>query len=328
MQRNGERTGGGLPDIIIFNPDQWRGDVLGHVGNPAAVTPAIDRLVAEEGVSFSRAFCQNPVCTPSRCSFMSGWYPHVRGHRTMHHMLHSEWNEPNLLRILKQHGYFVWWGGKNDLVPGQGDFSPYCDVKFEPTDEDYRRWGCTRREGTHGGDLDWRGDPKGDNFYSFFKGRLDREDDPFYCDRDWANVLGAIDFLRDYRGDQPVCVYLPLSFPHRPTAWRSRGTASPTAPPCPRASRRPPTRPASHRFWAASAAASGCRAGARSAGPSCGRPITGCARASITSSACSAMPCASAGATTTPRSSCSPTTATSPATTGWWRRPRIRSRTA
>ena len=24
------------PHILIFNPDQWRGDVLGHVGNPAA----------------------------------------------------------------------------------------------------------------------------------------------------------------------------------------------------------------------------------------------------------------------------------------------------
>ena len=164
----------GLPDIVIFNPDQWRGDVLGHVGNAAAVTPAIDRMVAEDAVSFSHAFCQNPVCTPSRCSFMSGWYPHVRGHRTMHHMLHPEWNEPNLLRILKQRGYFVWWGGKNDLVPGQADLSPYCDVKFEPTAADYRRWGCTPRGGTHGGDLAWRGDPDGDNFYSFFKGRLDR----------------------------------------------------------------------------------------------------------------------------------------------------------
>ena len=204
------------PDIIIFNPDQWRGDVLGHVGNGAAVTPAIDRMVAEDGVSFSRAFCQNPVCTPSRCSFMTGWYPHVRGHRTMHHMLHPEWNEPNLLRILKEHGYFVWWGGKNDLVPGGADLSPYCDVKFEPTAADYRRWGCTPREGSHAGDLAWRGDPDGDNFYSFFKGRLERGGDPFYCDRDWANVLGAIDFLREYRGDRPLCIYLPLTFPHPP----------------------------------------------------------------------------------------------------------------
>ncbi len=56
------------PHIIIFNPDQWRGDVMGHLGNPAAVTPNLDRLVEEEAVSFEQSYCQNPVCTPSRCS--------------------------------------------------------------------------------------------------------------------------------------------------------------------------------------------------------------------------------------------------------------------
>jgi arylsulfatase A-like enzyme len=60
------------PNIIIFNPDQWRGDVMGHLGNPGAVTPNVDRLVQENAVSFSTAFCQNTVCTPSRCSFMTG----------------------------------------------------------------------------------------------------------------------------------------------------------------------------------------------------------------------------------------------------------------
>ncbi|HEY4386168.1 MAG TPA: sulfatase-like hydrolase/transferase, partial [Ktedonobacteraceae bacterium] len=69
------------PHIIIFNPDQWRGDVPGYIGNPAAVTPTLDRLAETEAVAFSHAYCQNPVCTPSRCSFLTGWYPHVRGHR-------------------------------------------------------------------------------------------------------------------------------------------------------------------------------------------------------------------------------------------------------
>ena len=204
------------PHIIIFNPDQWRGDVLGHMGNPAAVTPNLDRMVAEDAVSFSSAFCQNPVCTPSRCSFMTGWYPHVRGHRTMNHMLHPERDEPNLLKILKEQGYFVWWGGKNDLVPGQTDVSQYCNVRFHPAPEDYERWKCTPREGTHGGDLAWRGQKHGDNFYSFFKGRLDKKHDEFYCDEDWAVVLGALDFIRSYDGETPLCIYLSLNNPHPP----------------------------------------------------------------------------------------------------------------
>ena len=189
---------------------------MGHLGNPAAITPNIDSLVERDAVSFRYAFCQNTVCTPSRCSFMTGWYPHVRGHRTMHHMLHTELGEPNLLKILKENGYFVWWGGKNDLIPGQGSDEAYCHVRFHATRKDYDRWGCTPRPGSHGGDESWRGDPDGDNFFSFYKGKLDKGDDEIYCDRDWSMVLGAIDFIKSYDGDEPLCLYLPLGYPHPP----------------------------------------------------------------------------------------------------------------
>jgi len=205
------------PNIVIFNPDQWRGDVMGHLGDPAAVTPNLDRLAAEEAVSFRWAFCQNTVCTPSRCSFMTGWYPHVRGHRTMFHMLHPEEKDPNLLTILRENGYFVWWGGKNDLVPGQDGSERYCDVKFNPTDEDFRRWGRVPRA-TWGGDFSWRGEPDGDRYYGFLAGVLDTEGDDLVCDHDWANILGALDFIRDYDGEKPFCLYLPLVYPHPPYA--------------------------------------------------------------------------------------------------------------
>jgi len=204
------------PNIVIFNPDQWRGDVLGHVGNPAAITPNLDRFAQEEGVSFSAAFCQNTVCTPSRCSFMTGWYPHVRGHRTMHYMLHPEHDEPNLLRILKDNGYHVWWGGKNDLTPGQDSVDLYCHERFRPTEEGFARWGYEPQEGNHGNKTGWRGEPDGDNFYSFFKGRLDKGDKDIYCDGDWAMVLGAIDKIRNYDGEAPLCIYLPIGYPHPP----------------------------------------------------------------------------------------------------------------
>ncbi len=205
------------PHVIIFNPDQWRGDVLGHIGNPAAVTPNLDAVVERDGVSFSSAFCQNTVCTPSRCSFMTGWYPHVRGHRTMYHMLHQEHGETNLLNVLRDNDYFVWWGGKNDLVPGQSGFAEHCDVKFKAAPEDYARWGCTPAGGDGDGQDRWRGPVDGPNYFSFLKGKLVKpEGEPFYCDGDWAHVLGAIDFIRNYDGDQPLCIYLPLGFPHPP----------------------------------------------------------------------------------------------------------------
>jgi len=203
------------PHIILFNPDQYRGEALGHMGNAAVKTPVLDELTATDAVSFSGAYCQNPVCTPSRCSFMTGWYPHVHGHRTMFHMLHAERAQPNLLGILKENGYVVWWGGKNDLVPGQDGYQQHCTVKFEPSDEDYRRWGHEPKPGLHSW-TPWRGAPDGDNYYSFLAGQLPTGEDSVYCDGDWANVLGAIDFIRSYEGEEPLCIYLPLLYPHPP----------------------------------------------------------------------------------------------------------------
>ncbi len=199
-----------LPHILIFNPDQWRGDVLGHMGNPGAVTPVLDRFAQSEGVSFSNAFCQNPVCTPSRCSFMTGWYPHVRGHRTMFHMLRPD--EPMLLRTLRQNGYFVWWGGKNDVVPAQNGYSDYCDVKYAPPHPE-------RLTPNPHQLAEWRGDPNGDNYYSFYAGRSEiPAGESVAYDSDWAMVEGAIEQINNRPPDQPLCLYLPLSYPHPPYA--------------------------------------------------------------------------------------------------------------
>ena len=100
------------PNILIFNPDQWRGDMLGYLGYPGAQTPNLDSIIKNDAVAFKNAFCQATVCTPSRCSFMTGWYPHVHGHRTMHYMLHTDQGDSSILSELKNKDYFIWWGGK------------------------------------------------------------------------------------------------------------------------------------------------------------------------------------------------------------------------
>ena len=198
------------PHIVLFNPDHYRGDVLGHLGDPAARTPNLDRVVAEEGVSFSRTFCQNPVCTPSRCSFMSGWYPHVRGHRTMAHLMHPD--EPVLLETLKDAGYWVWWGGKNDLVAGQLGTADYCDVRYSPPVPGLRREDRTPES-------QWRGRPGDDTYYSFFQGKTELLDgEEVFWDSDQANVSGAVDLIREAPSGRPLCIYLPLLFPHLPYA--------------------------------------------------------------------------------------------------------------
>ena len=200
------------PHIIIFNPDQWRGDVMHHLGDDAAVTPNLDSLVMEDAVSFRHAYCQNPVCTPSRCSFMTGWYPHTRGHRTMAFMLQPD--EPMLLKTLKENGYFVWWGGKNDVVPGQNGYADYCDVKYEPADTDARPLRKNLHQWT-----EWRGDPDSDQYYTFYYGKIENETGESYVrDRDWAMVEGAVEQIKNHDGEQPLCIYLPLTYPHPPYA--------------------------------------------------------------------------------------------------------------
>jgi arylsulfatase A-like enzyme len=204
------------PHILLFNPDQWRGDVLGHLGNPAAQTPNLDRLVASEAVSFRNTFCQNPVCVPSRCSFMTGWYPHTLGHRTMSHMLQP--HEPNLLKRLKQAGYFVWWGGKNHLVAAQHGYESHCDIKYEAVETPDRPF----HPNPHAYN-EWRGDPDGEDYYSFYYGSIEPQTPPApdelgVYDRDWAMVAGALEFIRNWSGDQPLCIYLPLFYPHPPYA--------------------------------------------------------------------------------------------------------------
>jgi len=106
-------TGEDRRNVVLFVTDQARARDSGYWGNPLIQTPHLDALAAA-GAGFRWCFVQNPVSTPSRASMASGWYCHVNGHRTMHHMLRR--HEPNLLRYFKEQGYHVWWGGKNDMI--------------------------------------------------------------------------------------------------------------------------------------------------------------------------------------------------------------------
>ncbi|MBN1250218.1 MAG: sulfatase-like hydrolase/transferase, partial [Anaerolineae bacterium] len=55
-----------------------------------------------------------------------------------------------------------------------------------------------------------------DSYYSFYVGALDTGGEDIYYDGDWANVLGAIEFIKNAPQDQPLCIYLPLTYPHPP----------------------------------------------------------------------------------------------------------------
>jgi len=100
------------PNVIMVLADQMHAGLMGCAGHPQAKTPNFDRFAAE-GVRFTNAYCQNPICTPSRVSILSGQYCHNHGY---YGLSGPAWFElPNLFRHFRAHGYRTSAHGKLHL---------------------------------------------------------------------------------------------------------------------------------------------------------------------------------------------------------------------
>ena len=65
------------PNVLFIAVDDLRPE-LGCYGSPIAVTPNLDKL-ADDGLLFNRAYCQQAICRPSRASLMTGTRPSTTG---------------------------------------------------------------------------------------------------------------------------------------------------------------------------------------------------------------------------------------------------------
>jgi choline-sulfatase len=90
------------PNFLFILADDHAGYVLGVDGNRQAETPNLDRL-ASEGTRFAAHFCNSPVCTPSRQSFLTGQLPHSAGVTVLKTPLAGE--KPTIAKQLKRAGY-------------------------------------------------------------------------------------------------------------------------------------------------------------------------------------------------------------------------------
>lgn len=202
------------PNIVCFVADQMRSDSLHHLGNEASITPNLD-AISQEGVSFQNAYCQNPVCVPSRCSFLTGLYPHTMGHRTMHYLQRED--EVNVLKEMKNNGYEVIWIGRNDVVPGDRAKTEYCDEYYDGVSFENQRDNADC--GVNFGSMSHGDTSKADKdqLYSFYIGKL--PDSEGYGKVDWNCLQIAMDYLKRKQAskdDKPFFLYCTISFPHPP----------------------------------------------------------------------------------------------------------------
>lgn len=97
------------PNILFFLTDQHSPLISGFAGDYTVSTPNLDRL-SKEGVKFTNAYCQNPVCAPSRASLLSGRYSKDIGIYDNQHILDS--NGITFPRVLSESGYHTCVIGK------------------------------------------------------------------------------------------------------------------------------------------------------------------------------------------------------------------------
>ncbi len=77
------------PNVLLIWTDEQRFDTMKAYGNSHIKTPNLDRLASQSFV-FDRAYCCQPVCTPSRGCILTGRWPHQHGARANNTPLHQD----------------------------------------------------------------------------------------------------------------------------------------------------------------------------------------------------------------------------------------------
>jgi len=106
------QSGTGRPlNVLFIAVDDLRPE-LGCYGTPIVKTPNIDAL-AERGLRFDRAYCQQAICGPSRTSLMTGLRPDSSG--ATHNDVYFRKTTPDVVTLPQQfiaHGYESIYTGK------------------------------------------------------------------------------------------------------------------------------------------------------------------------------------------------------------------------
>jgi N-sulfoglucosamine sulfohydrolase len=108
------------PNFIVFIADDAAWNDCGPYGNTVIKTPNINKL-AEEGVVFDNAFLTTSSCSPSRCSILTGRYPHSTGAQELHMPLPAE--QVLFAGELQKAGYYTALAGKYHIGAKRKEFN-------------------------------------------------------------------------------------------------------------------------------------------------------------------------------------------------------------
>lgn len=125
-------------NVLFISVDDMNCD-LGAYGDPLVKTPNLDRL-CKIGVRFDAAYCQQPLCGPSRASLMTGLRPDTLNMHTLKHELREK--NPDVVtlgQLFRQQGYFsarsgkIYHYGNPSMIGTDGNDDPLTwDAKDNP----------------------------------------------------------------------------------------------------------------------------------------------------------------------------------------------------
>ena len=100
------------PNIVFFIADDVSQEDFGCYGHPTIKTPNTDAL-ANNGMRFDNAYLTTSSCSPSRCSIITGRYPHNTGAPELHVKLPE--TQVRFPELLRDAGYHTVLSGKNHM---------------------------------------------------------------------------------------------------------------------------------------------------------------------------------------------------------------------
>jgi arylsulfatase A-like enzyme len=191
------------PNVLFLCSDQHQTSASGCYGSREVRTPNID-AIASTATRFNHAYCQAPVCVPSRGSIITGQYPHKHGARILQDALPGD--ARTVAHFFKERGYATGAIGKMHFVDetrrhgfdhrlNEGDFLSTLSA------EDRLK---LRRD---------QGGAEG------VEGRPSQLSERFFQDYWFADE--AVKFLRGNR-DRPFCLWASFFMPHTPLVPQAR----------------------------------------------------------------------------------------------------------